>query len=79
MATSENYLTSIKCWFEPHGNLKEGEKIEDERAKCQGLAWQPRNATRQAPVLGLPESSGLCAAAAATSLVGFGESLSSVI
>lgn len=53
MATSENYLTSIKCWFELHSNLKEGEKIKDERAKCQHLGWQPRNATRQAPGLRL--------------------------
>jgi len=62
MATSENDLTSIKCWLKLHSHLKEGDKIEDKRAKCHRLAWLPRNATPQAPVLGLPEGSGLRAA-----------------
>lgn len=52
MATSENY-PSIKCWLKLHSNLKEGEKTEDKRAKCQHLAWLPLNATCWAPGLGL--------------------------
>lgn len=53
MATSENYLTSIKCWLKLHSHLKEGDRIKDKRAQCQHLAWLPRNATCQAPVAGL--------------------------
>lgn len=33
MATSDNYLMSIKCWLKLHSNLKEGNEIEDKKAK----------------------------------------------
>lgn len=29
VATSGNYLTSIKCWLKLHSKLKEGNEIED--------------------------------------------------
>ena len=45
MATSDNYLTSIKRWLKLHSNLKERDAIEDKRAKMpvSRLATLKRN------------------------------------
>lgn len=77
MATSENYLTSIKCWLKLHSHLKEGDKIEDKRAKCQRLAWLPQNATPRPRCWGCRRAAGSRLRAAAALLLSFGESLSS--
>lgn len=45
MATSDNYLTSIKRWLKLHSNLKERDTTEDKRANTpvSRLATLKRN------------------------------------
>lgn len=62
MATSDNYLRSIKCWLKLHSNLKEGNETEDWKSDKASVSAGCHHHSPQDPVLGL-QSCGLNAAA----------------
>lgn len=56
MATSENHLTSIKCWLKLHSNLKECDETGDKRAKMPVSSQATAKRNLKAPVLGRPRA-----------------------
>lgn len=52
MATSDNYLKSIKCWLKLHSNLKEGNETEDWKSDKASVSAGCHCHSPQAPCWG---------------------------